>query len=730
MHHLINGKMKNLKKNNSENNNPTKLNIMKKIMLFTCGIICSLTLLAQPPQGINYQAVVRNSSGEIVSNQTVNFRFHIRLGSETGTILYTETQDILTDQYGLAGLVIGSVTPVTGTFEGIDWTGGNIWIEVEMDPANTYTYVSMGTEQFQSVPYALYSGSDWNASGDNLYYNEGNVGIGTDAPNEKLEVVGNVFINNNDLGVEQSLFLGPSSPTVSIGREAGSKTMLLKSGVDGMASGTGFKFLIADEDKMILDENGKLHVAGKVKIEVMDIGHMTDSLVSWNPADSTLRLIPIDSIRNTSGGIAGAIVDADGDTKIQVEASPDEDVIHFDMAGTEFFRMDNGRLEVFNTGSSVFMGAGAGANDDLVNNQNVAIGYQSLYSNTEGYWNTATGYRSLFSNTIGIFNTSNGYSSLVSNTEGKWNTATGFYSLQDNTTGWHNTATGAHSLENNTTASYNTANGFKALYSNTTGGYNTAIGTWALGNNTTGYFNTAVGYYANVGSGNLTNATAIGAKAIVSQSNSLVLGAIAGVNGASTSTNVGIGTTAPDFPLHIYSNYHPWDAAHDYHIKLQVTNGWWTMGLDDQAGDADFVFRSSEDSDGYTCYIDPANGGWQITSDRRLKKNIQPLTGIIEKIQMLEPVSYLRLKQDDNAKLEIGFIAQDVYEIFPEYKTAKEKGDIWTLGYADFGTIAIAGIKELKAEKDNEIDELKARIEELESRLAQFEKMMAEYGNR
>jgi len=328
--------MKKFRKNKSENNKSIKLNIMKKFMFFSFGIVFSLTLLAQPPQGINYQAVVRNSSGEIVSNQTVNFRFHFRTGSETGTIAYTETQDILTDQFGLASLVIGNGVPVSGTFETINWKDGNIWIEVEMDPTNTYTYVSMGAEQFQSVPYALYSGSDWKTSGDYLYYNDGNVGIGTDAPTEKLEVVGDVFINNNDLGVEQSVFLGPSSPTVSIGREAGSRTMLLKSGLDGMASGAGFKFLINDEDKLILDENGNLGIAGKVKMEGLDNGSATDSLLTWNPGDSTLRLIP-----NTTDAIA----DADDDTRIQVEASPDEDVIHFDMGGTEFFRMDEGRLE-------------------------------------------------------------------------------------------------------------------------------------------------------------------------------------------------------------------------------------------------------------------------------------------------------------------------------------------------------------------------------------------------
>ncbi len=46
------------------------------------------------------------------------------------------------------------------------------------------------------------------------------------------------------------------------------------------------------------------------------------------------------------------------------------------------------------------------------------------------------------------------------------------------------------------------------------------------------------------------NATAIGANASVSQSNSVVLGGVTGVNGG-TSTNVGIGTTAPKAKLDV-----------------------------------------------------------------------------------------------------------------------------------------------------------------------------------
>jgi hypothetical protein len=62
--------------------------------------------------------------------------------------------------------------------------------------------------------------------------------------------------------------------------------------------------------------------------------------------------------------------------------------------------------------------------------------------------------------------------------------------------------------------------------------------------------NTLVGASTQITSG-LSNAAAIGAQAMVTQSNSLVLGQINGVNGATADTNVGIGTTAPSTRLHV-----------------------------------------------------------------------------------------------------------------------------------------------------------------------------------
>lgn len=295
---------------------------------------------------------------------------------------------------------------------------------------------------------------------------------------------------------------------------------------------------------------------------------------------------------NLNGNMDG-ISDADHDTQIQVEENADEDIIRFDMGGTEFFRMDSGRLEVVNTGNSVFIGSGAGDNDDLSYNWNVATGDSALYSNTIGYRNTANGSQALYSNTNGVRNTATGGLALYSNIEGIMNTANGFQALYSNTYGYANMACGNMALYSNTTGNSNTANGSRALYFNTTGelnvangstalhsnttgnlnvangysalfsnttgyrntangystlgsnttGYkNTAIGSRALYSNTTGYYNTAIGYEADVNSGDLTNATAIGANAIVSQDSSLVLG---------NAANVGIGTSAPSSELEV-----------------------------------------------------------------------------------------------------------------------------------------------------------------------------------
>ncbi len=113
-------------------------------------------------------------------------------------------------------------------------------------------------------------------------------------------------------------------------------------------------------------------------------------------------------------------------------------------------------------GTSLFLGEGAGINDDGTSNSNTAIGKNALYSNTTGYRNTSNGYQSLYSNTTGFENTANGEYALFSNTTGNINLANGSYALYNNTTGNGNVGIGNYSNMKNQGGSNNTIIGHSA----------------------------------------------------------------------------------------------------------------------------------------------------------------------------------------------------------------------------------------------------------------------------
>jgi hypothetical protein len=202
-----------------------------------------------------------------------------------------------------------------------------------------------------------------------------------------------------------------------------------------------------------------------------------------------------------SSALINQISDTDGDTKVQVEESTDEDIIRFDIAGTEFFQMDGGRLDVLNTGNSVFIGRRAGANDDLSTNNNVFIGYEVGMDNTTGNSNTAIGSFALDANTSGFQNTAVGRAAYTNSTIGNFNTGLGSNAGLSNTIGAGNTAIGTERLQGNSTGNFNTSIGyFASLFS--TGSENTVVGSEANRFNTTGTQNTIIGKQAGRGTVN------------------------------------------------------------------------------------------------------------------------------------------------------------------------------------------------------------------------------------
>ena len=136
---------------------------MKKFYAILCIAIASLTQLqAQAPQGFNYQATVRNSSGDLIVNTNVYFKFNVIQGSQTAVPIFTETHYVPTDDLGQVNLVIGQGTANTGVFSELDWSLGSYYLGIELDTGDGY--VAMGTTQLLSVPYALYAENSGNST--------------------------------------------------------------------------------------------------------------------------------------------------------------------------------------------------------------------------------------------------------------------------------------------------------------------------------------------------------------------------------------------------------------------------------------------------------------------------------------------------------------------------------------------------------------------------------------
>jgi hypothetical protein len=130
---------------------------MKKVSSLILALAFYLGACAQAPQAFNYQTVVRNASGNIVSNQQVSLRFSVHDGSPSGTVVYKETQTLSTNQFGLISLSVGTGSVVSGVFNAIAWGSGAKYLQVELDATGGSNYISMGTAQLISVPYALYA---------------------------------------------------------------------------------------------------------------------------------------------------------------------------------------------------------------------------------------------------------------------------------------------------------------------------------------------------------------------------------------------------------------------------------------------------------------------------------------------------------------------------------------------------------------------------------------------
>ncbi|MEE9349594.1 MAG: tail fiber domain-containing protein [Flavobacteriaceae bacterium] len=344
-------------------------------------------------------------------------------------------------------------------------------------------------------------------------------------------------------------------------------------------------------------------------------------------------------------------------------------------------------------------------------NNNTANGFAALYSNTTGNINVANGYEAMRNNTTGKDNVANGYKALRGNTIGEFNVANGSGALRENTTGNNNTASGALALNKNTTGYKNTANGYAALNRNTTGNRNTAIGLNALYHTTTGHTNTAIGFEAGKtirdGTGNIFIGHGAGGNSPVNRSNSLY------IDNSSTPSPLIYGDFDYDL-LQINGNlqvYHDSGSSNGLTIRRRgVGNLEWRFHTINSGSLAMYT------NNGLKGIFSSASGAYTAISDRELKKNINTLDNVLDKINKLNVVDYNFIDQKTEDK-HVGFIAQEVNKVFPHLvnepiEEGEDKG-YYTMDYSGFGVIAIKAIQE----QQKQIETLKQELTEIKALL-------------
>lgn len=338
-------------------------------------------------------------------------------------------------------------------------------------------------------------------------------------------------------------------------------------------------------------------------------------------------------------------------------------------------------------------------------NYNFMNGYEAGYANTTGSQNFFVGYLAGSKNTTASYNHFAGYQSGFFNTTGTQNYFSGYKAGYSNTTGNYNHFEGFNAGISNTTGSYNYSSGFNAGAANTIGSSNVYIGANAGAANTTGNGNVFIGYNAGSQETFLSNSfivnNGVSADPLISGSfsaNSPYLN----INGHTQITSPGIETlnlVTKDPYGHQIVTYTAKGIGSTWHEEI-ITGAGGTGAFSILAGQIGFEVESTGDAFLY--------GNLVEASDARYKKNIASMNGTLDKLKKLRGVTYNWVDAQKNQDQQIGFIAQEVEQVFPQLVKTNTKG-FKGVSYANMVPVLVEAIKE----QQQQIDELKKLVEQL-----------------
>jgi len=500
---------------------------MKRIIQIFA-IVCLTVVLLQPqkaeaqsPEKMSYQAVVRNSTDNLVPSQLIGMQISILQDSASGTMVYSETQTPTTNANGLVSIEIGGGIG----FDTINWGSGPYFLKTEIDLTGGTNYTITGTSQLLSVPFALFA----KTSGSSIPGPQGDTGVmgptgiqgltgatGAIGPQGATGITGATGIQGLIGATGATGALGPQGTTGATGAVGlvGATGPTGPQGLQGTQGATGTTGVTGSTG--LVGATGSIGPTGAQGIQgptgLQGLQGLTGATGVTGPSGMTI-----------SGTIGQTIIHDGSDWTASNTIFQNNSKIGINTTNPKTKLDVNGNINI--SAGSKYMIDSTTVYQTIFNNPqgpNISIGYSNLENITSGYRNYLIGRNVGDSITSGIDNIFIGQFIGYKMKTGSYNISIGSFSGLQNRTGFRNVYLGWGAGTDNQTGSYNTFVGYfsgnwnlaghntgvgdKALYRNESGGFNTAVGMEALGLKSTGFHNTAIGYRAGVnisGDGNV-----------------------------------------------------------------------------------------------------------------------------------------------------------------------------------------------------------------------------------
>ena len=391
-------------------------------VIFLC--ILSLNGYTQIPEQFNYQAVLRNSSGELISGQAVEVQISIINNNAGGVALYTESHNKTTNAFGLVNLVIGTGTPITGDFSAIDWAADKRFIGVKVDAGSGLT--DLGAFQLLSVPYALYASSASNLGSENIYIpqpdtlfavkdHNGNVVFAVFPDGVKVIVdeatkgsVGGFAVSGRSptkAGETEIFIVTPDSTRIYVNDTIQSKGSVGGFAVSGRSPTKGINenYLVVTQDSTRIYVNDSISTKGTVGgFAVSGRSPTKGTLNNYMEVTRDSTRIYISDTLLSKGSVGGFAVSGRSPTKDGVKE-------YFNISGSASAQqiLNESRVMWYPEKSALLAGELNIPNADSVGEFSISLGYHNI---AKGKWSQAMGYKSV---ARGDYSTAIGYEAVA-----------------------------------------------------------------------------------------------------------------------------------------------------------------------------------------------------------------------------------------------------------------------------------------------------------------------------